>query len=185
MNWLRSAREGSEQRVDSGGMAKHADRSAGLALVETGVLAQFQVTSTHVEPSPDGETSFVRIEMQLGGGDDDHDHDDDGEDEVEWAAFGFMFVLALLSFNDARPRGYSEAEYVEGDELTVADFIAGLRFVRGELHLDLDYVRGRCVKTAIRVRRDGQVTLETRSRGESALHWPERLKGKKPLQLVS
>jgi hypothetical protein len=24
----------------------------------------------------------------------------------EWAAFGFMEVLALLSFNDARPRGY-------------------------------------------------------------------------------
>lgn len=161
-------------------MTKEADRSAGLALIETGVLAQFEVTSTHVEPSPDGETSCVRIEMQLG-----EPGDDDSEDDVEWAAFGFMFVLALLSFLDARPRGYSEKLYVEDDELTVADFFAGLRFVRGELHLDLDYVRGRCVKTAIRVRRDGHVTLETRARGESALHWPERLKGKKLLQLVS
>ena len=69
---------------------------------------------------------------------------------------------------------------------TVADFLAAVRFMRGELHLDLDYVRGRCVKTTICVRRDGRgVTLETRGRGESALHWPERMKGKKQLELVS
>jgi glutathione S-transferase len=167
-------------------MAKDADRSAGFALIESGTLAQFEVTSTHVEPSPDGETLCVRIEMQLGEpGEDDGEDEVDGEGEAEWAAFGFMYVLALLSFHDARPRGYSEKEYIEGDEFTVADFFAGLRFVRGELHLHLDYIRGRCVKTAIRVRRDGVVTLETWSRGESAVHWTERLKGKKPLQLVS
>src|SRR5262245_12876670 len=130
------------------------DRSAGFALLENGTLAKFEVTSTQVEPSPDGETCFVRIEMQLG----EPEEEVDGEDEVEWAAFVFMFVLALLSFHDARPRGYSERDYVERDELTVADFHAGLRYVRGELHLDLDYVRGRCVKTSIRVRRDGSVT---------------------------
>src|ERR1041384_2770068 len=166
-------------------MAKDADRSAGFALIESGALAQFEVTSTHVEPSPDGETLCVRIEMQLGGpGEDDGEDEVDGEREAEWAAFGFMYVLALLSFHDARPRGYSEQDYIERDELTVADFLTGLRFVRGELHLDLDYVRGRCVQAAIRVQRDGKVTLETRARGESALHWVERLKGKKPLELV-
>lgn len=156
------------------------DRAAGFALLETGTLAKFEVTSTNVEPSPDGETVVVRLEMQLG-----EAGEDDGEDEVEWAAFGFMFVLAVLSFHDARPRGYSERDYVERDELSVADFLAALRFKRGELHLDLDYVRGRCVKTAIRAKRDGSVTLETWGRGESALHWPERLKGKKQLELVS
>jgi hypothetical protein len=156
------------------------DRSAGFALIETGTLAKFEVTSTQAEPSPDGDTVFVRIEMQLG-----EPGEDDGEEEVEWAAFGFMFVLSLLSFNDARPRGYSEKEYLEGDEFTVADFFAGLRFVRGELHLGLDYVGGRCVKTAIRVWRSGKVTLETRGRGESALYWLEQLKGKKLLELVS
>ena len=161
-------------------MSKDVDRSAGFALLETGTLAKFEVTSTLVEPSPDGETCVVRIELQLG-----EPGEDDGEDEVEWAAFGFMFVLALLSFHDARPRGYSEKDYIERDELTVDDFHAGLRYVRGELHLDLDYVRGRCVKTWIRVRRDGKVTLETRGRGESAPLWLERLKGKKLLQLVS
>src|ERR1041384_2922899 len=160
-------------------MSKDVERAAGFSLLETGTLATFEVASTKVEPSPDGETLVVRIEMQLG-----EPGESDGEDEVEWALFGFMFVLALLSFHDARPRGYSEQDYIERDELTVADFLTGLRFVRGELHLDLDYVRGRCVQAAIRVQRDGKVTLETRARGESALHWVERLKGKKPLELV-
>jgi len=156
------------------------DRRAGYALVETGTLAEFEVTSTHVEPAPDGESFFVRVQMQLGG-----PEAGDGEDQVEWVAFGFMFVLAVLSFADARPRGYSGEHFVEEDEFHVADFLAGLQFVRGELHLDLDYLRGRCVKTSIRVRRDGTVTLETRGRGQSALRWPELLKGKKRLELVS
>ncbi len=155
-------------------MSKNADPSASLVLIESGALAKFEVTSTNVEPVLGDETLCVRIEMQLG---DPDDEDDDPEREVEWAGLGFMYVLALLSFNDARPRGYSEQEYIARDELTVADFLAGLRFVRGELHLDLDYIRGRCVKTAIRARRDGTVTLVTRARGDSALHWPERLKG--------
>jgi hypothetical protein len=137
------------------------------------------VAATHTEPSPDGETSFVRVELQLGGS-----KDGDGSAEVEWAAFGFLFVLALLSFEDARPRGFSDKDYLEEDEFTVVDFFAGLRFVRGELHLELDYVRGRCVKTSIVARRDGRITIETRGRGTSALLWPERLKGKKRLELV-
>jgi len=162
-------------------MAKEADFTAGLELVKTGTLAKFEVTSTNIEPVLGDETLCVRIEMLLG---DPEDEDGDPEREVEWAAFGFMFVLAMLSFNDARPRGYSEKEFIERDELTVADFLGGLRFIRGELHLDLDYIRGRCVKTAIRVRRDGKVTLETRARGDSAVHWVERLKGQKRLELV-
>ena len=46
-----------------------------------------------------GETSFVRIEMQLG-----EPGDDEGEDEVEWAVFGFMFVLALTNISSPGPR---------------------------------------------------------------------------------
>ena len=38
----------------------------------------------------------------------------------------------------------------------------------GEMHFDADYLRGRCVKTEIVVRRDGRITLQTRGRGESA-----------------
>jgi hypothetical protein len=41
------------------------------------------------------------------------------------------------------------------------------------------------MKTDVTVRPNGSVTLTTRNRGESALRWVDRLKGKKILQLVS
>jgi hypothetical protein len=50
----------------------------------------------------------------------------DAQDLVEWGAVGFLFVLALLSFADARPRGFCESEYSEADELRLADFVDGL-----------------------------------------------------------
>jgi len=168
----RAAVESASMRID--------ERSAGFSLIETGTLAEFELTASQVEPAPDGETSYVAIELMLGG-----PEAGEGDEQVEWAAFGFMYVLAVLSFADARPRGHSETHFVEEDEFTVADFFEGLRFVRGELHLDLDYIRGRCLKTSIRVKRSGEVRLETRGRGESALFWIARLKGKKPVQLVS
>ena len=155
------------------------DRSAGYKLIETGTLVEFEVKDSKVEPSLDGETSFVHVDIQLGG-----PEGGAGADQVEWGGFGYMFALAVMSFADARPRGYSGKEYVDEDEFTVTDFFDGLKFIRGELHYDGDYIRGRCMKTEIVVRRDGRVTLETRGRGESALRWVERLKGKKRFQLV-
>jgi len=55
------------------------------------------------------------------------------EDTAEWGAFGFIFVVGVLSFADARPRNASVRDYQEKDEFRLADFIEGLRFVRGEL----------------------------------------------------
>jgi hypothetical protein len=156
------------------------DRPAGYKLIETGALVEFEIVDTKVEPAPDGETSFVRIALQLGGLD-----GGDGEDQVEWGAFGVIFTLAALSFNDARPRGNSDADFVEKDEFTVADLFDCLSFVRGELRFEADYVRGRCMKTDIVVQSDGQVILQTRARGESALRWVERLQGKKALEVVN
>jgi hypothetical protein len=52
--------------------------------------------------------------------------------------FGWVFhmpcmsCLAMQSFHDARPRGASEMDYIENDELSVSDFLDGLRYVRGE-----------------------------------------------------
>ena len=155
---------------------------AGIELLKTGTLAEFEVVGTKVEPAPDGETKYVRIEMQLRASDDD---DRDPEDEVESFAIGLMFVLAVMSFHDAGPRGYSEKLYVDEDEFTVGDFVTALRFVRGELHLAVDYLRGRCVKTDIIVRRDGWVIVETRGRNDVALRWIERLQGKNLAQRAS
>ena len=158
---------------------KRNDQSAGLQLLDTGVLVDFQVLDTHIEPSPDGENLAVRVDLGFAG----EDEEDPG-DIAEWGAFGFIFVLAVLSFADARPRGHSEADYLEGDEFSIADLFDGLRFSRGELHFSADYIRGRCVKTHITVRPNGTVTLTTWGRGQTALRWLDRLKGKRLMQLL-
>lgn len=157
--------------------------AAGIELLKTGTLAEFEVVGTKVEPAPDGETKHVRIEMQLRASDDDGDREPD--DEVECFGIGLMFVLAVMSFHDAGPRGYTEKTFVDEDEFTVGDFVTALRFVRGELHLEVDYLRGRCMKTEIVVRRDGWVILETRGRNDVALRWIERLQGKNQAQRAS
>jgi hypothetical protein len=58
-----------------------------------------------------------------------------------------MFVLGVLSFVEAKPRNASVLEYEEKDEFSLADFVERLRFVRGALHFDADYIRGRQIKT--------------------------------------
>ncbi len=68
-------------------------------------------------------------------GEDDQDEDEVAEDTAEWAAFGFMFVLGVLSFDEAKPRNLSTVDYHEKDEFNVADFIERLRFVRGRIAL--------------------------------------------------
>jgi hypothetical protein len=102
-------------------------------------------------------------------GEDDQNEDDVAEDTAEWGAFGFMFVLGVLSFDEAKPRNLSTADYHEKDEFNVADFIEQLRFVRSELHFDADYIRGRRIKTRIAVRPNGTVRLETIGRGKAVL----------------
>jgi hypothetical protein len=147
--------------------------SAELALLEAGSLVPFRVLQEEVIPGVDPGEFGVRIELEI--------HDDEEEQEaaeiVEWGAFGFLFVLAVLSFADARPRGHSQPEYREGDQFSIVDYLDCLSFRRGELHFDADYVRGRRLKTSITIRPNGTVRLRTLGRGRSASHWLERLQG--------
>lgn len=71
------------------------------------------------ELAPDKENIHVRVDLAF----EVEEEDGDPADVVEWAAFGFIFVLAVLSFADARPRGLSEVDYSAKDDLTVADFL--------------------------------------------------------------
>src|SRR5262245_11716422 len=119
-------------------MSTTTNRNAALRLIETATLVDFEVANRSVQPTVDGEDCVTRMSLQLGG------EVSEGDEQVEWGAFGFLFTLAALSFADARPRGISDMDFLEADEFTVADFLEGLRFVGGELHLDLDYLRGRC-----------------------------------------
>lgn len=100
-----------------------------------------------------GEGEFA-LRQALSFEDEDSPEEDRAE-VVEWGAPGFLFVIGVLSVADARPRGFSDREYLERDEFCLADFLTGLKLSNGELHLDTDYVRGRRMKTRVVVRPDG------------------------------
>jgi hypothetical protein len=158
----------------------------GYELLKTGTLATFRIVAEEVLSAPDEAEFGLRLQLKFvpDEGDEEQDEDEAAEDTAEWGAFGFMFVLGVLSFAEAKSRNASVIDYQEKDEFRLADFIERLRFVRGELQLDADYIRGRRIKTRIVVRSNGTVTLETIGRGKAALRWLERLKGKKLMELV-
>ena len=156
------------------------DRQAGYQLLESGTLVNFDIVDTKVEPSPGGDETVVKIDLHLG----EVEEEGDRTDDHEWGGFGFIFCLALLSFQDARPRGGSDEEFEEEDEFNVADLIQHLQYERGELHFHADYIRGRCLKTDITIRPDGKAKLMTWCRGEVATRWVQRMKGKKVMEVV-
>jgi hypothetical protein len=162
-------------------------RMIGYELLKTGTLVSFRIVTEEVLNAPADEAEFgLRLQLKFVPHEDEEEGDEDevAEDTTEWGAFGFMFVLGVLSFPGAKPRNMSELEYEEKDESSLPDFIERLRFVRGELCFDADYIRGRRIKTRIVVRSNGTVTLETIGRGKAALRWLEQLKGKKLMQLL-
>jgi hypothetical protein len=155
-------------------------RSAEQRLLDTGTLVRFRILDTHTKVAPDRENLFVRVDLVLK----DDEHDVEPEEIVEWGAFGFLFALAALSFHDARPRGMSELDFAADNTLTVADFMDALSFSHNGLSVQTDYLRGRSMKTEVTIRSDGTARLTTWGRGKSALHWLNRLQGKKRVQVV-
>ena len=138
-------------------------------LIKTATVAEIGVTSTEASPTSTGDR-FVRIEGRLG---------DDEESHVEWAAFGFLYVIGLMSFEAARPRGNSDIDFREKDTWSASDMLRGLRYENGRLSFEADYVRGRMMKTDVTIFPDGRFTLTTTNRGEAASRWVGRLQGKK------
>jgi hypothetical protein len=147
----------------------------------SGVIVPVRILEESVIPGADEGEFALRLALSF---EDEDSPEEDRAEVVEWGALGFLFVIGVLSFADARPRGLSGAEYVESDEFRVSDFLAGLKFRNGELHLNTDYVRGRRMKTRVVVRPDGTGTLETIGRGKAALRWIARLKGEKLLRAL-
>ncbi len=141
-------------------------------LIRAGTVVDFEVVDTKVEPTAAGDDSHVRLTLQM------------PEDDVECFAFALVYVLGLLSFHDGRPRGYSGRFFEDNDEWRADDMLRHLEFQRGCLHFYADYVRGRCVKTTVEITSHGIVTVETVNRGEAALRWVDKLKGKNFLRAV-
>lgn len=158
---------------------EQSERSVGYQLLKTASLVDFRIGEPAIQACTDGENLALTVDLVLSA-----DADEDPADIAEWASFGLIYALAALSFADARPRGASGMDFTEKDEFTVGDLFDCLRFVDGELRFMSDYLRGRCMKTDITVRKDGLLTLHTRLRGQAALRWLDRLQGKKTLTLL-
>ena len=154
-------------------------------LFKTGLAVGFRIVSEEVLTAPDEAEFGMRLELKFVAEDDDEqDEDDVAEETAEWGSLGFLFVLGALSFVDAKPRNLSIADYSEKDNFGLADFVKGLRFLRGELHFDADYIRGRRIKTRVAVRTNGTVRIETIGRGKAVLRWLEQMKAQKLLRVV-
>jgi len=151
--------------------------------MRTGAAVPFRAVKQEVLPAIDEAEFGMRIELQITVDEEQADVSD-VEDVLEWGAFGLLFILAQLSFADARARGASVNDFRHNDMLDLDDFVGGLRFDRGALRFEADYLRGRRMKTDIRVYPDGRVTLETRGRGKAPSLWIERLHGRAGLRLV-
>src|SRR6266851_2042967 len=150
----------------------HPDEPIEHELLRNAVAAEVTVTNTEVSPTSTGDR-YVRIEGRLG---------DDEESHAEWAALGFIYALGVLSFAAARPRGISDMDFVEKDQWTAADLLRHLRYERGRLVCETDYVRGRMMKTDVTVFPDDRFTLTTTNRGEAASRWVAQIQGKKVLR---
>jgi|PlaIllAssembly_1097288.scaffolds.fasta_scaffold893319_2 hypothetical protein len=166
---------------DDAAMRSQDDRQAARDLLRAAAIVPFTVIAQEVIPGSDEGEFALRLELSLF---DEDSPEEDRADVAEWGALGFLFAVGALSFADARPRGFSSAEFDPDDEFQLADFVAALKFRNGELHLDTDYIRGRRMKTHAIVRSSGTGTIETRGRGKAALNWMSRLKGNAPLRGV-
>lgn len=140
-------------------------------LLRDGLLFDdIEVVETKITPTVGNEDLHVTMSLRA------------DEDLIRSAAFALTYVIAALSFADARPRGVSGQWYDDRDGFSSQDLLRHMTFEQGQLRLYVDYLRGRCVKTLIEISSDGLVRLETVNRGEAATRWVDRLKGKRFLR---
>jgi hypothetical protein len=148
------------------------DRAASFELLKTATLIDFEVVETEIgDLAPEGSMkALIRFAEP---------------EDVEWGGLAFMFAVAAISFNEARPAGHSDIAYAgDDDEFWVGDLVEHFRFEHGRLHLYVDYLRGRLVKTDIDVYADGKVVIQTVNRGRSLGRWLDLLKGRRHLAAV-
>jgi len=135
------------------------------ALLEDGRVLDLKVVETTIE-TLDAAIGRVRITLK------------DDPEVLTTCAWGLIFAIGALSFDDA------EIDVVANDEWMAADMMRCLAFDRGRLYFHADHVRGRCMKTTIEIDREGTITLETLSRGEVATRWISKLQGKQASLVV-
>ncbi len=89
-----------------------------------------------------------------------------------------MFLITTLAFLEA-----GTTEGVDG--WTPADFLSYLRFEHGSLVVRLDVIRERAVFTEVNLNPKGEISIETRGRGQSATRWLAYVEGRSHLHRVN
>jgi hypothetical protein len=119
---------------------------------KTSPRATSSSSTTKIE-SLDGE--IVRVKIAL----------PDVPEVLSSCARGLIFAIGALSFHDARPRGYSDRDFVENEEWTIADTLKDLRYEHGRLHFRADYVGDPLRKDDVNIDGEGKIVVETSNRG--------------------
>jgi len=152
---------------------KNGDAPIEHELVRNGTLFEnLEILNTRIEPTVDNEDVIVTIDFRV------------EAELVETCAFGLLYVLGLLSFHDGRPRGISGQWFEDDDHFTAGDMLRHLHFESDTLRMDIDYLRGRCIKTELKLSSEGHGRLTTANRGQAATRWLDRLKGRTFLRAV-
>jgi hypothetical protein len=161
-------------------MVSESESRAAQRLLEQAMSLDIRIRQCEVLQGPDAAEFACRIDLEIIRDTEESFSTDDS------GALGLLFALACLSFADARARGFSEREYQDIDQFSIADFVDSLTHtIAGELSLYVDYLRGRRMKTRLLAKSDGSLLIETIGRGKSAEHWVARLQGATQLQVIS
>jgi hypothetical protein len=139
-------------------------------LLRRAASLRFRVLRVQGEEHPDASWQHVTCHLH--------------RQDLAVGALAFIYAVSGLSFEDARPRGTSQIDFLEDDAWTVEDVVALLRYEGGALRFEADYVRGRMMKTAVTVHPNGRVVITTRNRHEMALRWLNTIRGRKHLRLA-
>jgi len=142
-------------------------------LLKDVVALDLKTIDTKIEKSP-ADPEIVIAKMILG----------EDPDILSTCAWGLIFAIGVMSFADARPRGYSDVDFIADDQWFVSDMLKHLSFENGRLHFYADYVRGRCMKTTVEIEKNGKIVVETVNRGEALTRWVAKLQGKKTMGVV-
>lgn len=145
----------------------HQDKPLIQEYISQAITTEYKLVDSCLSQTDDIPSQEIKIQID--------------EDEVETSAFGIMYSISLLSFLQGRPAGASIIEYQEQDVWSVEDFHRHLSFAHGKLRFDADYVRGRLIKTVVKISRDGTILIETRNRADLASQWVEYLLGKRSI----
>lgn len=103
---------------------------------------------------------------------------------IELLAFPLLYTFANLSFCEARPMGTSEMVFSVEDSLSLPEFLQTLGYEQGCLTWYGDYIKGRRVKTELRILPIGELKVQTFGRGLGPDFWVRLIQGEKPLQVV-